>query len=577
MLYYCFICIGVLFCHTVIAGNCSQTYSSPSHIRAESLPHQRSGYCQYVFTAPRHQRIQLNFTQLYGFAETKNDSLLPSPSSSASSSLALPPSSSSASSDTMSSSASASSLSPLSSLSSSPTSLSPKFAPTQSHKAMPLPHGISANPSDKKAAPPISPSPFPSPCMPKIEIVEVANNGSERTLNVICDNYGSPKVFQSSYSHLLKLKYSWTPGESSGFTLDFDFLKSDGYCPFRCYDGGCLPDTSLVCNDFPDCRDSSDENQRECNPTIVSTSSETVGPDNGAKATNDFVQIIVIVLSVVFTIGVVSCVINHYRLSARMFGRRVREPSTSSEQHQLNPHPPSPRQEVMYVPPIPSTPPSRFEREIAMQRERQIRYQSVQMDMDMELPPSIPISEDGEEGYVTSRRLLQISACNPSKELERECFRPPPNKTIFDGESPPPYRSHSAGLLEWQQRRKAPSTSSSSSSSMVGRLVRDCNSTPTVVRCNSLSCQMHSNLRDRELVQRPCSCTSASAGGGGGEHSRHTSGSSSGSRNDLPPEYSEVIANLEAYSDSSLTNDSSLTSSSGAPLTSNGGTTRSNL
>lgn len=54
--------------------------------------------------------------------------------------------------------------------------------------------------------------------------------------------------------------------------------------------------------------------------------------------------------------------------------------------------------------------------------------------MELGLPPSIPISEDGEEGYVTSQRLLQ--SCERSHKADCQAFCPPPNRTIRNGESP---------------------------------------------------------------------------------------------------------------------------------------------
>ena len=38
-------------------------------------------------------------------------------------------------------------------------------------------------------------------------------------------------------------------------------LSVAGMCQFRCDDHTCLPDPALVCNNIPDCLDSSDENQ----------------------------------------------------------------------------------------------------------------------------------------------------------------------------------------------------------------------------------------------------------------------------------------------------------------------------
>ena len=57
-------------------------------------------------------------------------------------------------------------------------------------------------------------------------------------------------------------------------------------------------------------------------------------------------------------------------------------------------------------------------------------------DPEIGLPPNIPVSPDGEEGYSTSQLRLLHSRCHPAHS---ELFKPPPNKTVFDRESPPPY------------------------------------------------------------------------------------------------------------------------------------------
>lgn len=61
-------------------------------------------------------------------------------------------------------------------------------------------------------------------------------------------------------------------------------------------------------------------------------------------------------------------------------------------------------------------------------------------------------------------------------EIYQKCIRPPPNRTVLESESPPPYRSSSAGLLG-----SIGSSSSSSSSDWSG------GSAPLVVRCHSMS------------------------------------------------------------------------------------------
>lgn len=57
-------------------------------------------------------------------------------------------------------------------------------------------------------------------------------------------------------------------------------------------------------------------------------------------------------------------------------------------------------------------------------------------------------------------------------EIYQKCIRPPPNRTVFDGESPPSYRSSSACVL---------------GSGDPGDLSGGCSSTTRVVRCHSVS------------------------------------------------------------------------------------------
>lgn len=57
-------------------------------------------------------------------------------------------------------------------------------------------------------------------------------------------------------------------------------------------------------------------------------------------------------------------------------------------------------------------------------------------------------------------------------EIYQKCVRPPPNRTVFDGESPPPYRTSSAGML---------------GSGDPGDWSSGGSSTTRVVRCNSVS------------------------------------------------------------------------------------------
>ncbi|XP_056643089.1 uncharacterized protein LOC130899384 isoform X1 [Diorhabda carinulata] len=102
-----------------------------------------------------------------------------------------------------------------------------------------------------------------------------------------------------------------------------------------------------------------------------------------------------------------------------------------------------------------------------------IDHHSTTADITINLPPSIELP-DGEEHPFTSARL-HIRDAEQESEIYQKCIRPPPNRTVLESESPPPYRSCSAGML---------STSSSTSSANSDWST---SSNPLVVRCHSMS------------------------------------------------------------------------------------------
>ena len=78
-----------------------------------------------------------------------------------------------------------------------------------------------------------------------------------------------------------------------------------------------------------------------------------------------------------------------------------------------------------------------------MSPERTARDITSQINM----PPSIAISEDGEEGYENSQRMLRKQRQVYDDNTKVGCVQPPPNRTVYQGQSPPPYRSRSVGAL----------------------------------------------------------------------------------------------------------------------------------
>ena len=88
----------------------------------------------------------------------------------------------------------------------------------------------------------LTPLPAPSPPPEGVSIVPVGGatptaategsegvrRGTEGIMNTICQNYNTPKVFQSN-SQVVKLIFTWPQGDSSsGFELTFDFQKMGG-------------------------------------------------------------------------------------------------------------------------------------------------------------------------------------------------------------------------------------------------------------------------------------------------------------------------------------------------------------
>ncbi|XP_031346838.1 low-density lipoprotein receptor class A domain-containing protein 4-like isoform X2 [Photinus pyralis] len=112
-------------------------------------------------------------------------------------------------------------------------------------------------------------------------------------------------------------------------------------------------------------------------------------------------------------------------------------------------------------------------RELAATRDRQVRLHAVHTDIAINLPPSIALP-DGEDHPFNNARL-HIRDSEQESEIYQKCIKPPPNRTVLESESPPPYRSSSAGLLG------SIGSNSSGSSDWSG------GSAPLVMRCHSMS------------------------------------------------------------------------------------------
>ncbi|XP_046594497.1 uncharacterized protein LOC107226661 isoform X2 [Neodiprion lecontei] len=128
-------------------------------------------------------------------------------------------------------------------------------------------------------------------------------------------------------------------------------------------------------------------------------------------------------------------------------------------------------------------PTSRVENDVvAATKDRAVRASSVRQDLALDLPPRLQLP-DGEERPYGAHAGLHLRDPEQESEIYQKCVRPPPNRTVFDSESPPAYRSqaalldtpdrivrcHSAGSSLLKVFRKFPNSGSSTPSVIVPR------------------------------------------------------------------------------------------------------------
>ena len=170
---------------------------------------------------------------------------------------------------------------------------------------------------------------------------------------------------------------------------------------------------------------------------------------------------------------------------------------------------------------------------MSLVRERQVKLQSIQTDTMLDLPPQIPISKDGEEGYIDSQKHLMLKR---SRQLgDHLCFRPPPNKNVhdIDLERPPPYYSNSSSL---ENIAEPPSRIVRDST----RIVRDSNGLPVIHRCYSMSSNGQKSGISPGLMAKTHSRTMSTNSSG---HTRTVLSSSHLSEHlDEPPDYSSAFS-----------------------------------
>ncbi|GLV34545.1 hypothetical protein CBL_09025 [Carabus blaptoides fortunei] len=231
------------------------------------------------------------------------------------------------------------------------------------------------------------------------------------------------------------------------------------------------------------------------------------GSDTGGGG-NRFLAIVISAALLTVTLGLITCVLNYYRDTTISLGTLPPGTTRQQQQHSL-------ATDEQHVPVIaqPITAPMlsvvsasaagmdaggggaagrlhrHVTRELAVQRDRQVRLHSVHTDLELDLPPSIALP-DGEELPYGSSARLHIRDPEQESEIYQKCIRPPPNRTVFESESPPPY----SGSTDWST-----------------------GSTPFVVRCHSMSSTStmtaKRTLEPQVTTPAPTATCSATAGG----------------------------------------------------------------
>ncbi|XP_061582602.1 protein TMEPAI isoform X2 [Cololabis saira] len=198
----------------------------------------------------------------------------------------------------------------------------------------------------------------------------------------------------------------------------------------------------------------------------------------------EFVQILVIVVVMMVMVVVITCLLNHYRLSARSLlsrhasARRRHLPLAnegsmwSSEstggnsglnEQAYNPRPSDRGVSYLQREPPPALPSQRFQHGYAPSRF-QPTYPYLPQSL-IDLPPTISLSDGEEPPPYQGPCTLQLRDPEQQMELNRESVRAPPNRTVFDShpldpsnsclqaslQAPPPSVHSGISVLEAQE------------------------------------------------------------------------------------------------------------------------------